>query len=83
MLKVSEESLEWALKHALRYHDTDILPFPFEFAAIEYDWARMSGFLQGFELVVIGAVSYEQRHEVKIGLLLVFTAGNPVRKFGS
>ena len=34
------------MKHALRYHDTDILPFPFEFAAIEHDWARISGFLQ-------------------------------------
>jgi hypothetical protein len=46
MLKVSEDSLEWALKHVLRYHDTDVLPFPFEFAAIEHDWASIKGFLQ-------------------------------------
>src|ERR1700758_882865 len=46
MLNLSDESLEWALKHALRYHDTDVLPFPFEFAAIEHDWAAISDFLR-------------------------------------
>ena len=34
------------MKHALRYRDTDVLPFPFEFAAIEYDWVAISDFLR-------------------------------------
>lgn len=45
MLKVSENSLDWALTHVLRFRDTDVLPFPFEFAAIEHDWTAIKQFL--------------------------------------
>jgi hypothetical protein len=44
MLKLKEKSLEWALKHALRYRETDLLPFPFEFAAISHDWVAIKNF---------------------------------------
>jgi hypothetical protein len=39
-----------ALKHTLRYGDTDVLRFPFEFAAIEHDWAAISEFLKRADL---------------------------------
>jgi hypothetical protein len=45
MLKLKEQSLEWALRHVLRHHDTDVLPVPFEFNAIEHDWSRLRGLL--------------------------------------
>lgn len=38
LLKLREESLEWALKHVETYGDTDIFPIPFEFEAIRYLW---------------------------------------------
>ena len=42
MLTLSSSSLDWALKHAESYGDTDIFPLPFEFSAIRYDWDRLS-----------------------------------------
>lgn len=38
MLKISEDSLEWALKHIEKYGDTDIFPIPFEYKVIRYHW---------------------------------------------
>lgn len=38
MLKLREESLDWALKHIESFGDTDIFPLPFEFKAIKYCW---------------------------------------------
>jgi hypothetical protein len=38
VVHVSEESLDWALKHAENFGDTDVLPIPFEFKAIRYHW---------------------------------------------
>ncbi|MEK4404008.1 RNA-directed DNA polymerase [Sporosarcina sp. FSL K6-6792] len=40
MLKLSNESLEWALKHIEAYGDTDIFPVPFEYEAIRYLWEK-------------------------------------------
>ena len=45
MLTLSKSSLNWALKHAEQYGDTDIFPIPFEFLAIRHDWERLSDFL--------------------------------------
>ena len=45
MLKLSAESLDWALEHALSKGDTDILPRAFEFQAIKYDWEEMREYL--------------------------------------
>lgn len=40
MLKLKNESLEWALKHIEAYGDTDIFPVPFEYEAIRYLWDK-------------------------------------------
>ncbi|MFY0781092.1 RNA-directed DNA polymerase [Peribacillus simplex] len=40
MLKLSTDSLEWALKHIENYGDTDIFPVPFEYEAIRYLWEK-------------------------------------------
>ncbi|QIB69293.1 RNA-directed DNA polymerase [Aminipila butyrica] len=41
MLRISENSLEWALKHIEKYGDTDIFPIPFEYKAIRYQWGNV------------------------------------------
>ncbi len=46
MLKLRKASLEWALAHVQAYGDTDVLPVPFEFAAIAHDWDSVRNFLQ-------------------------------------
>lgn len=38
MLKISEASIEWTLKHIEKYGDTDIFPMPFEFKVIRHQW---------------------------------------------
>ncbi|AIC93090.1 RNA-directed DNA polymerase [Shouchella lehensis] len=38
MLKLRNESLDWALSHVENYGDTDIFPIPFEYKAIRYIW---------------------------------------------
>lgn len=45
MLTLQKNSLNWALKHALKYGDTDVFPLPFEFFAIEHDWESVREFL--------------------------------------
>ena len=38
MLKLSDASIDWALKHVTTRGDTDIFPLPFEYSAISEDW---------------------------------------------
>lgn len=45
MLKIQESSLDWALAHALTFGDTDVLPLPFEYAAIKHDWDSVRTYL--------------------------------------
>src|SRR4029453_4907206 len=47
MLNIKKRSLNWALKHALRFGDTDVFPSQFEFDAIKHDWAKISSLLSG------------------------------------
>lgn len=47
MLRLQTASLDWALAHALRHGDTDVFPAPFEYAAIEHDWANVRASLEG------------------------------------
>ena len=51
MLSLSPSSLDWALKHAEQYGDTDIFPLPFEFSAIRYDWDRLSDELSSSDIL--------------------------------
>lgn len=41
MLRIKGESYDWALAHVLRFRDTDVLPMPFEFEAIQHDRASI------------------------------------------
>jgi hypothetical protein len=42
MYRVARSSLDWALMHAEAHGDTDVLPIPFEFAALRHDWPRIA-----------------------------------------
>ena len=50
MFKISENSIEWALKHVQRYYSSDFFPAPFEFAAIRHAWDDVKGYLLGLDL---------------------------------
>ena len=50
MLKVSSDSLDFALEHVEHYGDTDILPSAFEFRAIRWSWDEVRSFLAGQDL---------------------------------
>ena len=51
MLRLQEQSLDWALAHVLRYGDTDIFPVPFEFQAIQFDWTNIKAHLLGQDIL--------------------------------
>ena len=51
MLTVKKASLDWALAHALSLGDTDVLPIPFEYLAIRYDWGRVRAYLASQDLL--------------------------------
>ena len=51
MLKLSPESLDWALEHALSRGDTDILPQAFEFHAVKHDWESTRNYLLGQDIL--------------------------------
>lgn len=44
-LHIQKGSLNWALKFVQKFGDTDILPVPFEFEAIKYDWDNIEPYL--------------------------------------
>lgn len=45
MYRISETSLEWALKHHERFPDSDFYPELFEFEAIRHDWDNIKSYL--------------------------------------
>lgn len=51
MLLLQNHSLDWALAHVSRYGDTDVFPVPFEYAAIEYDWANVKASLAAADVL--------------------------------
>lgn len=50
MLNVKSPSLDWALQHVMRFGDTDILPVPFEYDALQDDWTRIQAYLSKMDL---------------------------------
>ena len=50
MIKLNETSIEWALLHLTRYHDSDFFPRLFEFEAIKNDWANIKKHLLEIDL---------------------------------
>ena len=51
MLKLQTSSLDWALKQAEGFGDTDIFPLPFEFSAIRHDWCRLAELLSSEDIL--------------------------------
>lgn len=51
MLRLQQDSLDWALAHVLRYGDTDVFPVPFEYAAIEHDWVDVKASLSAVDVL--------------------------------
>jgi hypothetical protein len=45
LLNLNELDLDWALSHIERFGDTDILPVPFEYAAIRHDWNNVKEYI--------------------------------------
>ena len=39
MLKLTPDSLDWAIAHATLVGDTDLFPHPFEYKALQHCWA--------------------------------------------
>jgi Reverse transcriptase (RNA-dependent DNA polymerase) len=50
MLHLKKQSLNWALRHALAFGDTDVFPSQFEFQAIKKDWSDISKFLRNEDI---------------------------------
>jgi hypothetical protein len=51
MLTLSENALDWTLRHAINFGDTDAFPLPFEYRAIEHDWAALRSFLSSANIL--------------------------------
>ena len=51
MLRLQQDSLDWALAHVLRYGDTDVFPVPFEYDAIETDWTNVKASLAAADVL--------------------------------
>jgi Reverse transcriptase (RNA-dependent DNA polymerase) len=45
MIRLQTASLDWALAHVEAHGDTDVLPLPFEYAAIRHDWTTVRAHL--------------------------------------
>src|SRR3569623_1135460 len=50
-LTLSDEALDWSLKHAGAWGDTDIFPTIFEFDAIADDWNSVKASIQGTDIL--------------------------------
>ena len=50
MFQISENALEWALKHITKFYSSDFFPAPFEFEAISYDWPTVKTHLRALDL---------------------------------
>ena len=51
MLNLKKESLDWALKSALRYYDSYLFPRPFEFDAVKASWTKTRDMLARRDLL--------------------------------
>jgi len=52
MIRLRQDTLDWALEHSLRHGDTDIFPLSFEFRAIQQDWGTVRTYLSEQNLLV-------------------------------
>jgi len=49
VFKLSDKSLEWALKHVTRFYSSDFFPAPFEFKAISDQWSTIKSKLEAID----------------------------------
>ncbi|MGB3516880.1 MAG: RNA-directed DNA polymerase [Elainellaceae cyanobacterium] len=50
-LRLTDDALDWSLKHALTWSDTDIFPEIFEFHAISDDWSNIKKSIQNTDIL--------------------------------
>jgi len=50
VFKLSDKSLEWALKHVTRFYSSDFFPAPFEFKALSHQWSTIKARLEAIDL---------------------------------
>lgn len=50
MVSVKENHLEWALKHLVRYYDSDFYPKILEFRAISHNWQEVKDYILSLDL---------------------------------
>ena len=50
-LRLSPDSLDWALTHIESYGDTDVFPIPFEYQAIRNSWDELRDYLSRIDLL--------------------------------
>lgn len=50
MISIKENHLEWALKHLIRYYDSDFYPKIFEFRAISHNWQQVKDYILSLDL---------------------------------
>lgn len=51
MLTLNERSIDWALKHATEFGDTDVLPAPFEYQALNCDFTLVKTHLMASDIL--------------------------------
>lgn len=51
MLTLQSSSLDWALNHVMRFGDTDVLPVPFEYTAIQSTWPTLRTYLEKIDVL--------------------------------
>ncbi len=51
MLKLKPASLDWASEHVKRFDDTDVLPLPFEYSAVEHVWTEIKSYLASQDIL--------------------------------
>jgi len=54
-MKLSPESLDWALRHVEKYSDTNIFPRPFEYQVLGHEWSEVRNYLVSQELAKYAA----------------------------
>ena len=50
MIYLKESDLEWALKHLIKYYDSDFYPKLFELKAIKHNWTNVKNFVLSIDL---------------------------------
>lgn len=58
MLKLKENSLDWALNNIIKFNDTYVFPKPFEIEAITESWSEVKNYLKELDVYAEGVRPY-------------------------